>query len=159
MTDGATRKQLLVVYHSQTGRTERLVGAAVEGCRDPAIEGVATACLRALEAGPEDLIGADGLLVATPENFGYLAGAMKDFFDRTYYPAQGRVEGLPFAVIISAGNDGSGALRALRRIASGFPLREVQEPVIVRGEPADPDLRRCRELGMTLAAALELGAL
>ena len=112
---------------------------------------------RAREAGPDDLLWADGLLLGTPENFGYMSGALKDFLDRTFYEVEGRIQPLPCAVFISAGNDGTGALRAIRRIANGYPFIEVQEPVIVQGEVTSDDLTRCEELGLALAAGLEAG--
>ena len=113
--------------------------------------------LRAADAKPEDLLWAEGLLLGTPENFGYMSGGMKDFLDRTFYQVEGQILSLPYAIFISAGNDGSGALRAIRRIANGYPFKEVQEPVIAQGEVTDEHLGSCEELGMTLAAGLEAG--
>jgi multimeric flavodoxin WrbA len=103
----------------------------------------------ARDAGPDDLLWAHALLLGTPENFGDMSGALKDFFDRTFYPVEGRIQSLPYAVFIGASNDGSGALRAIRRIANGYPLQEVQEPVIgfcggARSAPGRlQTLRRC----------------
>ncbi len=151
-----TRKHLLIVYHSQTGHTRAMAEAALRGA-DALAEDIETRLQPALEAGLEDLLWADGLLLGTPENFGYMSGGLKDFLDRTFYPAQGRVESLPYGVFISAGNDGTGALSAIERIAPGYPLKPVAEPVIVRGEPDAADLARCEELGQTLAAGLALG--
>ena len=105
----------------------------------------------------KDLLWADALLLGTPENFGYMSGGMKDFLDRTYYPCEGRLEGMPYALFISAGNDGTGARNAIARIVRGFPLREVHEPIIVKGPVGEADLARCTEMGMSLAAGLELG--
>ena len=121
------------------------------------IEDVDTRLVMALDAGPADLFWANGLLLGTPENFGYMSGAMKNFLDRTFYAVEGKIQPLPYAVFISAGNDGRGALRAIRRIAGGYPFEEVQEPIVARGEVTEPDLDACRELGMTLAAGLEAG--
>ena len=150
-------RHLLIVYHSATGRTADLALAALHGARDPAVEGVETRFLRAPEAGPNDLLWAHGLLLGTPENFGYMSGALKDFFDRTFYPVEGRLQPLPYAAFICAGNDGTGALRAIRRIVGGYPFVEVQEPVVVVGEITDSARDRCRELGLALAAGLEAG--
>ena len=111
----------------------------------------------AADAGPRDLIWGDAVIFATPENFGYMAGAMKDFFDRTFYPCQGRLEGMPCAVVVGAGNDGTGALDALRRIVRGFPLNETQEPIICRGPLDGGVIARCETLGATMAAGLEIG--
>ena len=150
-------KQLLVVYHTQTGHTEAMARAVVRGARHPEVEGVDVRLRRAVEAGLADLLDADAVAFGTPENFGQLSGGMKDFFDRTYYPAQGKIEGLAYAVFISAGNDGRGALEGLRRIVRGFPLREVREPVIARGGLDADVLDRCEEMGTALAAGLEAG--
>lgn len=109
------------------------------------------------EAGVDDLLWCDGIILGTPENFGYMSGGMKDFFDRTYYPAEGKVEGLPYAVFISAGNDGQGALRSIERIVKGFPFKQVHEPVIGKGELDEAKLRECEELGMFMAAGVEAG--
>ena len=150
-------KHLLVVYHTQTGHTEAMAFAVARGARHPEIEGVETRLRRAVDAGLADLLWADAVAFGTPENFGQLSGGMKDFFDRTYYPAQGKIEGLAYAVFVSAGNDGRGALEALRRIARGYPLREVREPIIARGALDTPMLERCGEMGLALAAGLEAG--
>ena len=148
--------RLLIVYHSQTGNTKTMAEAARQGATDPLIKGVDVRLKTVADAGAEDLLAAQGLLLGTPENFGYMSGGMKDFLDRTFYPVEGKLRPLPYAVFISAGNDGEGALRAIRRIAGGYPFVEVQEPVIARGD-VEPHLSACRELGMTLAAGLEAG--
>ena len=109
-------------------------------------EGVEVRFLWAKEAGPDDLLWADGLLIGTPENMGYMSGAIKDFLDRTYYPVEGKINNLPYSVFISAGNDGRGALSHIQRIGRGYPFKEVYEPVIARGELTDETLAKCREL-------------
>lgn len=157
MTETDPHKHLLVVWHSKTGNTERLKDAVLEGARHPDIEGVTLRCLHTSEAGPDDLRWAHGLLLGTPENFGYMSGQLKDFLDRTYYEVEGQLAPLPYSIFVSAGNDGTNAVREIRRIAKGYPFTEVQEPVIVRGEPDETGLERCRELGMALAAGLEAG--
>jgi len=148
-------KNLLIVYHTQSGSSERLAYAAARAAR--AEEGVDVRLLRALEAGAVDLRNADGVLLATPENSGYLSGGMKDFLDRTYYAVLSEQLNIPYALIISAGNDGSGAVRQLHRMLRGYPMREVAEPLIVRGEPGEDDLQRAAETGLALAAGLALG--
>lgn len=150
-------KKLLIVYHSQSGNTERMAQAAVAGARNELITEVEVRIVPAKQAGPEDLLWADALLLGTPENFGYMSGGMKDFLDRTFYPVEGKILSLPYAIFISAGNDGTGAIRAIRRIANGYPFKEVQEPVLAQGELTDAHLAACEELGMTLAAGLEAG--
>ena len=150
-------KHLLIVYHTQTGNTGRLAEAVLAGATHELLTGVEVRYLTAAEAGPDDLLWANGLLLGTPENFGYMSGAMKDFLDRTFYPVEGRILPLPYAIFISAGNDGSGALRAIRRIAGGYPFNEVQEPLIVQGEVREEHLEKAQELGMSLAAGLDAG--
>jgi multimeric flavodoxin WrbA len=147
-------KRLLIIYHTQTGNTESMTRAVEEGARELP---VTIRTLLAARAGAQDLLWCDGLLLGTPENFGYMSGAIKDFMDRTYYPLEGKVQGLPYAIFISAGNDGSGALGSIRRIASGYGLKEVMEPVVAQGSLTDDVLLRCREMGMAMAAGLDAG--
>ena len=151
-------KHLLLIHGGQTeeGTTARMEQAVADGIAEFADE-IEIRRLRALAAGIEDLLWANGLLIGTPENFGYLSGAVKDFLDRTYYPAQGKVNGLPYALFVSAGNDGTGAVRALERIAIGYGWTRIAEALIVRGQPDEAALQRCRELGQTMAAGLTCG--
>ncbi|MCZ6889190.1 MAG: NAD(P)H-dependent oxidoreductase [Gammaproteobacteria bacterium] len=152
-----TAKHLLIVYHTQSGNTGRMAQAAYAGATDEYVESVNVKLLRAVDATPDSLLWADGLLIGTPENFGYMSGGMKDFLDRTFYQVEGKIQSLPYGIFISAGNDGTGALRAVRRIANGYPFTEVQEPIIAKGELQREHLDKCRELGMTLAVGLEAG--
>lgn len=149
-------KRILLVHHSQSGHTTQLAGAVKAGVLEFAAE-IDLRERRALEATLDDLLWAEGLLIGTPENFGYLSGAVKDFLDRTYYPAQNRTLGLPWAMFVSCDNDGTGAVRALERIALGYGWNKVAEPILVRGGVDDEGLARCRELGQTLAAGLSCG--
>ncbi|MFT5392237.1 MAG: multimeric flavodoxin WrbA [Gammaproteobacteria bacterium] len=151
------QKHLLIVFHSMSGGTQAMVEAVLRGAQHPDISDVEVRVRRAFDAGSEDLVWADGLILGAPENFGYMAGAVKDFFDRTFYPMQGRLEGFPYAICIKAGNDGTGAVNAIRRIAKGFPWREVHEPVLCVGQISDDVLGKCEELGTAMAAGLELG--
>ncbi|MEQ8692088.1 MAG: NAD(P)H-dependent oxidoreductase [Pseudomonadales bacterium] len=150
-------KHLLIVYHSKTGNTRKLVEAAQAGARDPQLDDLELRCLTAAQAGPQDLLWADGIILATPENFGYMSGAMKDFFDRTFYEVEGRLNPLPYVLLVSAGNDGSGAVRSIERIVNGYPLSKVAEPIVVKGAVAQDNLDACYEAAMTLAAGLALG--
>jgi multimeric flavodoxin WrbA len=127
------------------------------GATDPAVEAVDVRMKRAIDADARDLLWTNGIILGTPENFGYMSGAMKDFFDRTFYAVEGRIQPLPAAYFVKAGNDGSGALRAIRRIANGYPFHEVQEAVVVAGDATAEDHARCRELGLALAAGLDAG--
>lgn len=156
---------LLIVYHSATGGTRQMAEAALAGAR---AEGEAL-LLHADAAGPEHLLAAGAYLFAAPENLASLAGVMKAFFDRTYYPVLDRLNGRPYAAMVCAGSDGQGAARQLARIATGWRLRPVAEPLIVCTRAQTPeailapksipesDLARCRELGAALAAGLALG--
>ena len=148
-------KNLLIIYHSQSGNTQQLADQVLAGCRDEA--NVESRLLGAFDAGLKDLRWADGLLLGTPENFGTMSGALKDFFDRTYYPAEPYKLNLPYGIFISAGNDGSGAFREIQRIAKGYPLRLIIEPLISKGEINAEHLRLAREFGLAMAAGLDLG--
>ena len=147
--------RILIVYHSQTGHTEKMAMAVAEGAR--AIEHTEVVLKKAGEATLEDLLTCSGLAIGTPENFGYMSGMIKDFFDRTFYEAQDKVFRKPYVVFISAGNDGSGALTAIERIAAGYKFKRVFPPVIAKGKVTEEDLDKCRELGGTLAGGCEMG--
>jgi multimeric flavodoxin WrbA len=150
-------KHFLIIYHSQSGNTARMANAAFSGATDEMVENVETRLVRAKDAGADDLFWANGLLIGTPENFGYMSGGMKDFFDRTFYAVEGKIHSLPYAIFISSENDGSGAIRAIHRIGNGYPLNEVQEPIIAKGPVTSEHLEQCRELGMALAIGLDAG--
>jgi multimeric flavodoxin WrbA len=149
--------QLLIVHAGQAGgRTTRLLDAVVAGAREAAPQ-VSIQTRAALAAGVADLLAAEGVLLGTPEHFGYMAGALKDFFDRTYYPVGERTVGLPYALFVSAGNYGTGPCRAVERIATGYRWKAIADPLVVLGMPDAAALERCRELGATMAAGLEAG--
>ncbi len=148
---------LLIIYHSQSGNTKRMAEAVLAGAKAIADENIDIRFLKAFEADLDDLLWADGLLLGTPENFGYMSGALKDFFDRTYYPAQDKFTNKPYGIFISCDNDGSGAVFNIQRIAKGYPLKQVIEPIICKGEVSDQALAECREMGMTMAAGLSAG--
>lgn len=157
--------KLLIVYHSRTGGTEAMAAAAAEGAR---IE-IETRLLRAETAGAADLLDADGYIFAAPENLAAIAGVMKAFYDRTYYEALGKIEGRPYAQMVCAGSDGENAAKQTARIAKGWRLKPVQEPIIIcthaqsKAEILAPKtipdeaLARCRELGAALGAGLSMG--
>ena len=147
--------KILIIYHSQTGNTEKMAHAVADGAK--IIENTEVVLKRAQDATLDDLLRSDGLAIGTPENFGYMSGMVKDFFDRTFYPAQDQVFRKPYVVFISAGNDGTGALRAIERIAQGYKFKMVYEPVISRGKLTEDDLAKCREVGSVLAAGCQAG--
>jgi multimeric flavodoxin WrbA len=150
-------KRLLIVHGGHVGgRTLALVQAVQRGVLATE-EALDVRTLSALQADATDLLWAQGLLIGTPEHFGYMAGAVKDFMDRTFYPVEGKVDGLPYAVFVSAGNDGSGAVSSIARIALGYKWKQIAEPVVVKGAVTEEALERCFELGQTMAAGLSLG--
>lgn len=142
---------------SQPDRSYQVAGRVGVPWSIDLLEEVETRLLQAFDAGLEDLLWADAVLFGTPENFGYMSGALKDFFDRTYEAAKERTIGLPYATFISAGNDGTGAEYNIDRIARGYSMKRVSDSLIVRGELTDSDLQQAYELGQTVAAALDLG--
>lgn len=152
---GDSNIEILVIYHSQTGHTKIMAEAVARGAG--AIKNVRVELKKAAEAGLEDLVSCDGLAIGSPENFGYMSGMIKDFFDRTYEAARKRKEIFkkPYVIFISAGNDGTGASTQIERICRGYPFNKVYEPVISRGEVSKDDLVRCEELGQLIAAGCE----
>ena len=131
--------------------------AVIRGASNPEVEGITVSVRSPLEADADDLLAADAFILGTPENFGYMSGAMKYFLDRVYYPCEGKVAGRPYALFIRAGNDGTGAISSIRRILTGLAVREVQEPVLIAGDFDESRLPECEELGLTVAAGLEAG--
>jgi NAD(P)H-dependent FMN reductase len=160
-------KTLLIVFHSLTGGARQMAEAAAAGA---SCEPEATVrLLTATSTTSADVLAADGYIFATPENLAAMAGKMKDFFDRTYYPVLDRINGRPYAVLICAGSDGENAARQIARIATGWRLRPIADPLIIRTNAQTPeailapktirpaDLSRCHELGAALAAGLAAG--
>jgi multimeric flavodoxin WrbA len=160
-------KTLLIVVHSRTGGARQMAEAAANGAREQA--NISVRLLDAADAQPADLLAADGYIFACPENLAALAGQMKEFFDRSYYPVLDRINGRPYAMLICAGSDGANAVRQIQRIATGWRLRAVAAPriVITHAQTAEKilapktiagaDLAACAELGAALAAGLEAG--
>ena len=160
-------KSLLIVFHSRTGGAAQMARAAADGAAEE--PEVTLRLLAAASAGPRDVLAADGYIFAAPENLASMAGLMKDFFDRTYYPVLDRINGRPYGCLVSAGSDGTNAARQIARIATGWRLRPVADPIIVCTHAQTPEtilapkvipaqeLDRCRELGTTLAAGLAMG--
>ncbi|WP_374469254.1 flavodoxin family protein [Phenylobacterium sp.] len=160
-------KTLLIVWHSRTGGSRQMAEAAARGA---GAEGeVAVRLLPAETALAADVLGADGYVFVAPENLASLSGAMKEFFDRTYYDVLDRVAGRPYALLVCAGSDGQGVVRQVGRIATGWRLKPAAEPVVVvtgaQDRPAiqapktiaPPELARCEEVGQALAAGLAMG--
>lgn len=150
-------RQLLVIAHAPSSNTRRLLEVLLAGARDPEIDAVTTRHLPPLQAGPDDVLAADAVILGTTENLGYMSGALKDFFDRSYYALLDRTEGLPYALYIRAGHDGTGTRRAVEAITGGLRWRAAQAPLVCRGSFRESFLHQCRELGMAMAAGLEAG--
>ena len=162
-----TTKTLLIVYHSVTGGTRQMVEAAAHGATVEST--IRVRLLTAPLAQAADLFKADGYIFGTPENLAAMAGLMKDFFDRTYYPALDQISGRPYATLICAGSDGHNAARQVERIATGWRLKAMADPLIVCTHAQTPDailapkvidrddLKRCEELGAALAAGMSIG--
>ena len=160
-------KILLIVYHSLTGGTRQMAEAARDGAAQE--RGCTVRLLQAAQAEPQDVLAADGYVFATPENLAAISGQLKDFFDRSYYAVLDQINGRPYASLVCAGSDGSNAARQMARIATGWRLKAVAEPLIVCTHAqtpeailapkhiADADLEQCRTLGEALAAGLVLG--
>ena len=152
-----TSKRLLVVGHTPSLNTRRLFEAVVEGASSVEIENVEVSASRPFDVQPNDVQAAQAIILGTTENLGYMSGALKDFFDRIYYPCLEHTEGMPYALYIRAGHDGTGTRRSIESITSGLGWRAVQEPLICRGDWQDVFIVQGQELGTAMAAGLEMG--
>lgn len=150
-------KQLLLVAHAPSENTRRMAQAILNGAAHPDIDAVQCRWIEPLNATPEDLLGCDGIILGTPENLGYMSGALKDFFDRCYYPCLEQKQGLPCALYVRAGHDGTGTCRAVETICTGLRWHWIQAPLVCRGDWQDDFLQQCETLGSTMAAGLEMG--
>ena len=146
-----------MVHHTPSPGMQALLEAVLQGARDPEVVGVDVVTRPALTAGAADLLAADGVLLGTPANIGYMSGALKHFFDGVYYPALQDKAGLPYGLWVHGGDDTTGAVRAVERIATGLSWNAAAAPVTVTGAPDRAALDACRELGGVLAATLMEG--
>ena len=145
---------LLIVHHTASPATHTLFDAVWSGATDSAITGVDVVARPALTASAVDVLDADGYVLGTPANLGYISGALKHFFDQIYYPCLTATTGRPFGVYVHGNNDTTGALKAIEAITTGLQWRQAQAPVSVVGAPAHADVDACRELGAAMAALL-----
>lgn len=150
-------KHLLIVAHAPSDNTLALRDAVVRGAMNEDIDGIAVRVLTPFEAGPDDVRKANAVILGTTENLGYMSGALKDFFDRTYYPVLEEKQGLPYALYIRAGHDGTGTRRSVETIITGLRWKEVQPPLIFKGAYSADFVPQCEELGLAMAAGLEAG--
>ena len=159
---GAQQRRLLILYHTQFGATAQMAQAALDGARS--IDDIETVMKRAADSNVADLQSAHAFIVVTSENFGGMAGMIKDFFERTFYPCEGKLEGRPYTLLVCAGTDGTGAVRDVERVAAGWRLHKVHPGLTYKsGVTAQrvvvPDdvLAQCREIGATVAAGVAAG--
>lgn len=151
------RKNLLIVAHAPSDNTRLLRDAVLRGTNADTIENVSARWVAPLEATPEDVLQADAIILGTTENLGYMSGALKDFFDRCYYPVLEKKQGLPCALYIRAGHDGTGTRRAIETIITGLRWNWAQDPLVLRGEWQPRFLDEVEELGLYMAAGLDSG--
>ncbi|MFF5497316.1 flavodoxin family protein [Streptomyces aquilus] len=145
---------LLIVHHTPSPNCQALLEAVVSGATDPEIENVQVVRRAALAATASDVLAADGFLLGTPANLGYLSGALKHFFDQVYYPCLDETRGRPFGYWVHGGSDVTGAVRGIESITTGLGWRRAADAVTVTGVPEKADTQACWELGATLAAGL-----
>ena len=149
------KKKLLIACHAPSPRIRQLADAVLKGAQS--IEDTDTIMKSPFDTGPEDLIAADGIIFGTPENFGYMSGALKDLFDRSFYPCEGKVEGKPYALFVSAGLDGTGTVMNVERICVGMKLKKVFDPIVALKVNSPETLEKCEEMGAALAAGVAFG--
>ena len=152
-----TGKRLLIVGHVPSDNTRRLRDAVVEGAMSDPDRTVAVDALSPFDTTPDHVLAAGAVVLGTTENLGYMSGALKDFFDRCYYPCLEKTQGLAYCLYIRAGHDGTGTRRGVETIVTGLRWRAVQEPLICRGDWQDGFVGQCHELGAAMAAGLDAG--
>lgn len=152
-------KQLLIVAHAPSPNTSNLLEAVLRGAQSEMVETVSTRHVSPFEAQPQDVLAADAIILGTTENLGYMSGALKDFFDRCYYPCLNHTQGLRYALYIRAGHDGTGTRRAVEAITTGLRWKSAQDPLICRGNYQDDFEDKCEQLGLYMAASLDAGVL
>ena len=150
-------KTLLIVSNTPSSNTQALADAAVRGASHVDINNIEVKYLSPFDTTPEDVMNCDAILLGTTENFGYMSGAMKDFFDRILYPCLEHTEALPYAIFIRAGLDGTGTEIAMQKIISGLKWKQAQDVIVCQGEFKDEFVGQVEELGMSMAAGLEMG--
>lgn len=150
-------RRLLIISHAPSENTRHLLEAVIRGASNPEISNVDVRYSAPLDTRPEDIKTAQAIIIGTTENLGYMAGLIKDVFDRCYYECLETTQGMPFTFYVRAGHDGTGTRRAIESITTGLRWRIVQEPLICRGEFNEEFITQCEELGLAMAASLEAG--
>lgn len=149
--------RLLIVSHAPSPNTRRLNESVLRGAREASIVGVAVDLRSPFDTGPDEVLAADAVILGTTENFGYMNGSLKDFFERIYYPCIEHTGGMPYALFVKGGLDGTGARNSVERIVAGLKWRQVQEPLVMTGAFREAWLAPLEELGTAMAAGLEAG--
>jgi len=150
-------RRLLIVAHAPSPNTSRLLEAVIDGARSDGDQSVDVAAQSPFETEPEHVLAARAIILGTTENLGSMSGALKDFFDRCYYPCLEKSQGMPYALYVRAGHDGTGTKRGVETIVTGLRWRAVQEPLILRGDWQEGFVEQCRDLGAAMAAGLDAG--
>lgn len=148
---------VLIIANTPSPNTETLFKAASQGAHEAVSDSVKIISKTPLEASSEDVLACDGIVIGTTENFGYMAGLIKDFFERIYYDCLEETQGLPYALYVKAGQDGQGTLSAVQRITTGLKWKLIQEPVLLHGPYKEDFETQCKELGALMAAGIEAG--
>lgn len=151
------KKKLIIISHAPSENTNKMLQAVIKGANHPDIANVEVKYISPLDTKSEDIKTAHAIIIGTTENLGYMAGLIKDVFDRCYYDCLDNTQGLPFTFYVRAGHDGTGTRRAIESITTGLRWRLVQEPLICRGDFKEEFITQCEDLGMAMAASLEAG--
>ena len=148
-------QNLLIVSNLPSPNTQKLVDAVVRGANHEDVDAVNVTFLAPLDAGADDVLSAQGIIIGTTENFGYMSGQIKDFFERIYYPCLEKTQGLPYAIFVKGGLDGTGAKLSMEKIITGLRWRQVCEPLVMRGEFQPQWIKQCEDFGLYMSAGLE----
>lgn len=157
LEETAESKKLIIISHAPSDNTKRMLEAVLKGANHEEIANVAVRFISPLNTNPDDIKQAQAIIIGTTENLGYMAGLIKDVFDRCYYECLEKTQGLPFTFYVRAGHDGTGTRRAIESIATGLRWRIVQEPLVCKGEFKEEFITQCEDLGLAMAASLEAG--
>jgi len=151
------QKKLVIISHAPSENTDRMLKAVIKGASNHDFTNVDVRYISPIDTQPEDIKTAQAIIIGTTENLGYMAGLVKDVFDRCYYDCLDHTQGLPFTFYVRAGHDGTGTRRAIESITTGLRWRMVQEPLICKGEFSEDFITQCEELGLAMAASLDAG--
>lgn len=151
------KRKILIVAHQPSENTRRLAQASLTACQHEDLDNIQAILKTPFECNSDDVLAADGIILGTTENLAYMSGALKDFFDRTYYDVLEKKQALPVVCYIRAGSDGTGTRRAIETIVTGLKWRWIQEPLVCKGDWQEVFLAQVEDLALSLAAQLDLG--